>query len=839
MTLLSPSRRRSIACLTLFAAAGLARTADATWSIIVVDTRTKEVGIASATCLLNQDLRAITPCVVTGVGAGVGQSFGDLTNVNRTFIRDRLIDGTIPSDILVGLSQIDTGHQTRQYGIADVLGRAATFSGTQNGAWAGGQTGQFQYTYAGQTGTLAYAVQGNVLTGPGVVQAAVNALQTEGDVPTRLMAAMQAARFAGGDGRCSCGNENPTACGDPPGPFVNSSFIAFYIVARAGDIDSCNPVYPVSVFRDVVPANLFDTEVPEVITAGNAPVGVRVYRNTTRPTISGSHRSPPALSVPQTIPLAGGSSSFAIGEVYGFPGTGPDIVTSITATPSKVVAIQNLEVGTFGTPDIADQLADASAVLIGNLDLDPDEDVAAYQPSAQRLQFFRNFALEGGSPLLVSAGTLTTSSESIPPVLGDFDRNFQLDVAALAPATSQVRVYRRTSDFAFAPPVAFSCVTFPNSLLMGDFDGDGDQDLVTLHTGPARIQLHRNVGTTEGTVAFTSFPAITSPFTTITGTGVGDANGDGLADLAVCGGASIAFLLGTNVIPEGLVTAGAAAYLFSNVTPSFRGVRLADMDGDGDADMVARSQATPLAFTILEQRGEQGANAFGSPGTFLSVRGCAAGTYFMNYNVLAPGFPAPDPVAVLQQQFDAQRSANINMPDAVQTMVSVPTLRLGLGSDDVVIQLRNFDGNAVSSDITSVIAERTSSGLPTTSGSTVVSTGNGQYRLALTPERVGTDEFRITVFTPGERPIVLMPTTTVRVLGPIVCDSIDFNNDASLFDPQDIEAFLSVYSEGPCVPPGAACNDIDFNNDTSLFDPCDIGSFLGVYSEGPCLPCGF
>ena len=70
------------------------------------------------------------------------------------------------------------------------------------------------------------------------------------------------------------------------------------------------------------------------------------------------------------------------------------------------------------------------------------------------------------------------------------------------------------------------------------------------------------------------------------------------------------------------------------------------------------------------------------------------------------------------------------------------------------------------------------------------------------------------------------------------CDSIDFNNDTSLFDPQDIDAFLSVYSEGPCVPANATCNDIDFNNDTSLFDPCDIDSFLLMYSEGPCTPCG-
>lgn len=72
----------------------------------------------------------------------------------------------------------------------------------------------------------------------------------------------------------------------------------------------------------------------------------------------------------------------------------------------------------------------------------------------------------------------------------------------------------------------------------------------------------------------------------------------------------------------------------------------------------------------------------------------------------------------------------------------------------------------------------------------------------------------------------------------IACDSIDYNNDASLFDPQDIDAFLSVYAEGPCVPAAATCNDIDFNNDGSLFDPCDIDSFLIMFGEGPCTGCG-
>jgi hypothetical protein len=66
------------------------------------------------------------------------------------------------------------------------------------------------------------------------------------------------------------------------------------------------------------------------------------------------------------------------------------------------------------------------------------------------------------------------------------------------------------------------------------------------------------------------------------------------------------------------------------------------------------------------------------------------------------------------------------------------------------------------------------------------------------------------------------------------CDSVDFNNDGSVFDPTDVDAFLSVFSEGPCIPAGATCNDLDFNNDGSIFDPGDIDVFLSVFSEWPC-----
>jgi hypothetical protein len=79
----------------------------------------------------------------------------------------------------------------------------------------------------------------------------------------------------------------------------------------------------------------------------------------------------------------------------------------------------------------------------------------------------------------------------------------------------------------------------------------------------------------------------------------------------------------------------------------------------------------------------------------------------------------------------------------------------------------------------------------------------------------------------------------IRASVGVSCNDIDVNNDGASFDPTDIDAFLSAFSEGPCIPVTATCDDIDFNNDGALFDPCDIDSFLLVFSEGPCTLCGF
>ena len=216
--------------LVLLLCALLTGTLNATWSIILIDTRTGEIAIASATCLVGFDLEMLASVVVVGRGAAAAQSSIDQTGQNRLLIFTQLQAGTDPAQILAMLAAQDPAHQTRQYGIVDTQGRAIGFTGSQDGQWAGNLTGQ--------VGTIVYAVQGNVLTGQPVITAAEQAIRTTpGDLAAKMIAAMEAARLMGGDGRCSCASGAPTSCGAPPPSFTKSAHIGYMIVARPGDTD--------------------------------------------------------------------------------------------------------------------------------------------------------------------------------------------------------------------------------------------------------------------------------------------------------------------------------------------------------------------------------------------------------------------------------------------------------------------------------------------------------------------------------------------------------------------------------------------------------------------------
>ncbi len=206
----------------------------ATWSIVVVNTRTGEVAVGVATCLTGTNLRRVVPVIVPGYGAGATQCAGDGSGLLRPIIWQELQHGTPAAEILDLLEAADGAWQTRQVAVVDLQGTAA--------AWTGNVCGDWQGELQGQSGDLVYSIQGNVLAGAAVITEAEYALvNTPGDLAEKLMAAMEAADAMGGDGRCSCDMFDPASCGTPPPSFSKSAHCGTMLIARPGDpIDLCN-----------------------------------------------------------------------------------------------------------------------------------------------------------------------------------------------------------------------------------------------------------------------------------------------------------------------------------------------------------------------------------------------------------------------------------------------------------------------------------------------------------------------------------------------------------------------------------------------------------------------
>lgn len=198
---------RSLALAVVAASTLLPAPVAATWSIIAVDTRSGLVVIASATCVTAEGLRergglkSIQAIIVPGIGVAAAQAGVDGTRANQTLIFEQMRGGTDPDQILRMLSA-DPNFQRRQFGIVDLQGRMAGFSGTGNGFAA--LAVQTEVRDRG----IYFAIQGNILESEAVVLDAVAAfLAEDGTVVDRVMAGMEAADRAGGDSRCSCRTE--------------------------------------------------------------------------------------------------------------------------------------------------------------------------------------------------------------------------------------------------------------------------------------------------------------------------------------------------------------------------------------------------------------------------------------------------------------------------------------------------------------------------------------------------------------------------------------------------------------------------------------------------------
>ncbi len=157
-----------------------------TYSIVAFDADTTHWGVAVASKAMC--VGAHVPWGAGAVGAVATQAYHDL-RYGFEGLR-ALRNGRSADEVVHELTDDDPESVFRQLGVVDADGRTATFTGERCTSWAGGLVGE------------AWAVQGNILSGPHVVEAMAKAYtDATGTFAERLLTALVAGDESGGDRR--------------------------------------------------------------------------------------------------------------------------------------------------------------------------------------------------------------------------------------------------------------------------------------------------------------------------------------------------------------------------------------------------------------------------------------------------------------------------------------------------------------------------------------------------------------------------------------------------------------------------------------------------------------
>jgi uncharacterized Ntn-hydrolase superfamily protein len=230
----------------------------ATYSIAAVDLARAEFGAAATSCLEGADVAIVYRAVPT-VGVMLAQAHYD-GNAHQRGI-ELLAGGQTPGEVLEAITTgSDSRVAFRQYAVVDLMGRVATFTGSNADPVALDQRGE--------SATLRFSVQGNSLSSEAVVSGAARAAgEPACDLAERLLRALEAGALDGnGDSRC-------TGAGIP----ADSAFLQ--VEAASGETvvslsvpssGSANPLVELraqfQAFRAQHPCSL-----PEAAPAGAAP----------------------------------------------------------------------------------------------------------------------------------------------------------------------------------------------------------------------------------------------------------------------------------------------------------------------------------------------------------------------------------------------------------------------------------------------------------------------------------------------------------------------------------------------------------------------------------------
>ncbi len=234
------------------------------------------------------------------------------------------------------------------------------------------------------------------------------------------------------------------------------------------------------------------------------------------------------------------------------------------------------------------------AIALGDFDQDGKIDMATANFSDNTISIFRNTSSGPGNVSYASKIDFSTGAGSPYALsIGDFDGDGKQDVAVANETTNTVSVFRNTStgpgNINFAGKIDFATGLFPHGITSTDFNLDGKVDLAVTSDTDDVISVFRNTSSGPGVINFglrIDFPTGQAAQDVSNG----DLDGDGLFDLVVTNYTSNTISVFRNTSAAGSITFAAKVDLPTGDSPN--SVSIGDLDGDGKADIAVANAAS-------------------------------------------------------------------------------------------------------------------------------------------------------------------------------------------------------------------------------------------------------